>query len=99
MNRRTPHLLQQQPSRSVDRQQQQMSGGDFQNRKPQSRPQQMGEGSYEGTADYNERTDEYLRKGTVEQDAEAARPRSEAEKREMEKAEKEGLSHSKAPGE
>lgn len=94
--RRTPHLLQQQPSRSVDRQQQQ-SGGEFQGKKSPA-AQQMGEGSYEGTADYNERTENYLKKGTVQKDAEAAKPKSYAEEREMRKAEKEGLSHSKAKG-
>lgn len=96
--RRTPHLLQQQPSRSADRQQQQ-SGGEFQPGKKDPAPQQMGEGSYEGTADYNERTQEYLKKGSVQKDAEAAKPKSYAEEREMRNAEKEGLSHSKAKGE
>jgi hypothetical protein len=45
MNRRTPHLLQQQPLRCVDRQQQQMSGGEFQDR-GQGRAQQMGESAH-----------------------------------------------------
>ena len=55
----------------------------------------MGEGSYEGTRDYNRRTQEYLKKGHVEADAEAAKPRSEEEARELKKAEDEGRSHSK----
>ncbi|WP_332814094.1 hypothetical protein [Ramlibacter sp.] len=57
--------------------------------------QQMGEGSYEGTRDYNQRTDQYLKSHDVKADAEAARPRSEQEAREMKEAEREGRSHSK----
>ncbi|HYD77789.1 hypothetical protein [Ramlibacter sp.] len=63
---------------------------------PEGKPQQqMGEGSYEGTRDYNQRTEEYLKSHDVKSDAEAARPRSEQEAREMKEAEREGRSHSK----
>ena len=55
----------------------------------------MGEGSYEGTRDYNQRTAEYLKSHDVKKDAEAAKPRSEQEAREMEQAEQEGKSHSR----
>jgi hypothetical protein len=57
--------------------------------------QEMGEGSYEGTRDYNQRTADYLKKADVEADAKAARPKSEQEARDMKQAEDEGRSHSK----
>ena len=56
---------------------------------------QMGEGSYEGTRDYNQRTVEYLKSHDVEADAKAAEPGSAEEAREMEEAEKEGKSRAK----
>jgi hypothetical protein len=57
--------------------------------------EEMGEGSYEGTREYNKRTADYLKTHDVEKDAEAAKPRSEEEAREIERAEEEGKSHSK----
>lgn len=89
----TPGVLQQQPRRESDPQQQQQSGSS----QPQGKGtgQQMGEGSYEGTRDYNQRTEDYLKKADVTADAEAAKPRSEQEAREMEQAEREGKSHAK----
>ena len=92
----TPRILQQQPPRSDDPQQQQSGSNEFQP-KPSAQPgeQQKGEGSYEGTRDYNQRTQEYLKKADVEADAEKARPRSDEEAREMKQAEEEGRSHSK----
>ncbi|MBA2962624.1 MULTISPECIES: hypothetical protein [Ramlibacter] len=95
MTRRSP---QQQPPGDRVAQQQQMSGSTgFQApRQPDpGKPQQMGEGSYEGTRDYQERTERYLDKADVKSDAERARPRSEEEAREMEAAEREGRSHSR----
>ncbi len=85
---------QQQPARQGDQQQQQSGTSDFQ---PNDNPrgQQMGEGSYEGTRDYNKRTEEYLKSHDVEADAQAAKPRSEQEARDMQRAEEEGKSHSK----
>jgi hypothetical protein len=95
-NKPVPRILQQQPPRRGDPQQQ-MSGSNELQPKPaaQPRPQQMGEGSYEASKDYKERTEEYLKKADVEADAQAAKPRSEQEARELEKAEEEGRSHSK----
>ena len=86
---------QQQPARGADPQQQ--SGSSEFQPKPAAQPreQQMGEGSYEATRDYQKRTDEYLQKADVAADAEAAKPRSEQEACDMEKAEEEGRSHSK----
>ena len=57
--------------------------------------EEMGEGSHEGTREYNKRTADYLKSHDVEKDAEAAKPRSEEEAREIERAEQEGKSHSK----
>lgn len=91
----TPRILQQQPQHESDREQQQSGSTDFQGNKPQGRQQQMGEGSYEGTRDYNKRTEDYLKTHDVEKDAEAAKPKSEQEARDMERAEEEGKSHSK----
>jgi hypothetical protein len=81
----TPRILQQQPARQSDTQQQQSGSNDFQP-KPgaQNKQQQMGEDSYEA-----------MKKADVEADAQAAKPRSEQEARDLEEAEKEGKSHSK----
>ena len=95
-------LQQQQPSRDSDPAQQQQGSTDFQSKSKavsqQQKPmgqQQMGEGSYEATRDYQKDIGEYLQKADVEADAENAKPRSEAEARELEEAEREGKSHSK----
>jgi hypothetical protein len=60
--------------------------------------EQIGEGSYEGTRDYQKRMDDYLETADVEADAQAARPADDAEAAQMKEAEQEGLSHSKAKG-
>ena len=92
----TPRILQQQPARDSDTQQQQSGSNDFQPKPTaQKKEQQMGEGSYEASRDYKQRTEEYLKKADVEADAEAAKPRSEQEARDLDKAEEEGRSHSK----
>jgi hypothetical protein len=54
-----------------------------------------GEGSYTATRDYQKNIKDYLDKADVKSDAEASKPRSESEAREMEEAEREGKSHSK----
>ena len=97
-DQRTPRTLQQQPDRGSDRAQQRAGGTEFQQQAGQqqgSGQQQMGEGSYEATRDYQKNIGEYMRKADVEADAEAAKPRSESEARELEQAEREGRSHSK----
>ncbi|MEO6016083.1 MAG: hypothetical protein ABIP46_02425 [Polaromonas sp.] len=92
--------LQQQPQRAVDRQQQQSSGSrEFQPKQSPAAQQQMGEGSYEGTRDYQENIKSYLETADVKADAKAARPATPQEAAELKKAEQEGLSHSKASGE
>jgi hypothetical protein len=55
----------------------------------------MGEGSYEATRDYQKDIKEYLDRADVAADADKAKPKSEAEARELEDAEREGRSHSK----
>lgn len=93
----TPRILQQQPPRDTDPQQQQSGSTDFQPQaaEPKGDGKQMGEGSYEATRDYQKNIKEYLKKADVESDAEAAKPHSQQEAREMDEAEKEGRSHSK----
>ena len=96
-------MQQQQPPRDRVAQMQQMSGSsEFQQQghqpgcfSPGEKPQQMGEGSYEATKDYQERIGRYLEDADVEKDADKAKPRSEEEARELERAEREGQSHSK----
>lgn len=66
--------------------------------KPGKPEPQMGEGSYEGTRDYQESIKSYLDKADVKSDAEAAEPATPEEAKALEKAEDEGLSHTKAPG-
>jgi hypothetical protein len=94
---KTPRILQQQAPRDEDREQQQSGSTDFQNssNKPAAKQQQMGEGSYEATRDYNHRQAEYMKTHDVQKDAEAAKPHSEEEARALKQAEEEGKSHSK----
>jgi hypothetical protein len=59
--------------------------------------QELGEGNYKATRDYNAGLKEHLRTHDVEREARAAEPRNEQEKADMERAEKIGLSKSRAP--
>lgn len=82
-----PRILQQQPAREGNPQQQrdgQAAGGAVE-----------GEGSYTATHDYQKNIKEYLDQADVQADAEAAKPRSDSEAREIEEAEREARSHSK----
>ena len=54
-----------------------------------------GEGSYSGSKDYNERTKKFIDSGKVKQAAEEAKPKSEQEAHEMQKAERIGKQHAK----
>jgi hypothetical protein len=87
-----PRVLQQQPPRESDPQQQRAGATDLQ---PQGEGQVEGEGSYSATRDYQKNIKDYLDKADVEKDAEASKPRSESEARELEDAEREGKSHSR----
>lgn len=96
----TPRILQQQPQRESDPQQQQSGATDFQSR-GQAQGQQPadskveGEGSYTATRDYQKNLKDYLDKADVDADARAAKPRSDSEARDLEEAEREGKSHSR----
>ena len=100
-------LQQQQPQRFSDRHQQQISGaGESRPRGPRAaqskidpnKGKQIGEGSYEGARDYQQGIKSYLNKADVASDARAAKPDNNKEAAELEQAEKEALSHTKAPG-
>jgi hypothetical protein len=54
-----------------------------------------GEGSYTGSKDYNERTKKFVDSGKVEQAAKDAKPQSEQEAHEMQKAERIGKERAK----
>jgi hypothetical protein len=54
-----------------------------------------GEGSYTASKDYNERTKKFVDSGKVEQAAQDAKPKSEQEAHEMQKAERIGKQHAK----
>ncbi|HEX2545408.1 MAG TPA: hypothetical protein VHL79_11045 [Ramlibacter sp.] len=86
-----PRILQQQPQRETDPEQQRAGATDFQS----SESRVEGEGSYTATRDYQKNIKDYLDKADVQADAEAAKPRSESEARELEEAEREGKSHSR----
>lgn len=90
-----PRILQQQPQRESDPQQQRAGATDFQSRGQAQDGKVEGEGSYTATRDYQKNIKGYLDKADVQADAEASKPRSESEAREMEQAEREGKSHSK----
>jgi len=89
----TPRILQQSGRDSDPKPQ---SGSDEQQPKAGGQKGgEIGEGSYEATRDYQKNIKEYLKDADIEKDAEAAKPRSEQEARDLDEAEKEGRSHSK----
>ena len=106
---KTPRILQQQPQRESDPQQQRSGATDFQSRgqaqaQGQGQSQEQGqadnskvegEGSYTATRDYQKNIKDYLDKADVEADARAAKPRSDTEARDIEAAEREAKSHSR----
>ncbi len=92
---KTPRILQQPPGNDSDFEQPPGSGDAQPRAGAQPGQQEMGEGSYEATRDYQKNIKEYLKDADVDADAKKARPRSEQEARDMESAEREGRSHSK----
>ena len=54
-----------------------------------------GEGNYQATRDYNERTKRFMESGRVDEAARNAAPKSEQEAQEMAAAENEGRRHAK----
>jgi hypothetical protein len=77
---------QQQQGKQQGQQQQQQGGSQG----------QYGEGNYKATRDYNDGVKDHMQHHDVEKEARNAAPRSEEERREMEKAEQYGKSKSKA---
>jgi hypothetical protein len=90
-----PRILQQQPESESEAGQQQSGAREFQDKPDAKGNQEMGEGSYEATRNYQRDIEDYLKKADVDADAKAAKPKSEQEAREMDAAEREGRSHSK----
>lgn len=86
-----PRILQQQPARESDPQQQRAGATDFQS----GQDKVEGEGSYSASRDYQKNIKDYMENADIQANAEASRPRSEGEARELEQAEREGKSHSK----
>jgi hypothetical protein len=62
---------------------------------PKDKDKVEGEGSYTGSKDYNERTKKFVDSGKTEQAAREAKPRSEQEAHEMQKAERLGKQRAK----
>jgi len=62
-----------------------------------SQGQQMGEGSYSGTKQYNEGLKKHMNQHDIEKEALDAAPKNDAEAREMEEAER--IARSKSRGE
>jgi hypothetical protein len=77
---------QQQSSGKPQQQQQEAAGG---------AGQQYGEGNYKATRDYDSGLKEHMKSHDIEREARDAAPRSEAEEKEMDDAEREGRSRAK----
>jgi hypothetical protein len=64
--------------------------------KPSSqKPDIQGEGNYDATRRYDKATTDFVKSGKVDQAAQDAKPKSQAEADEMRRAEQEGKSHAK----
>jgi hypothetical protein len=86
-----------------DRKQGQQQGKQQGDEKPQGQQQQQGgaqgqygEGNYKATRDYNAGVKDHMQHHDVEKEARDAAPKSDAEQREMDRAEQAGKSRSKA---
>lgn len=90
-------LQQYQPQRYSDRHLLQ-SNGSSEMPRASEKVQQIGEGSYEASRDYEGNIKSYLKRADVKSDARAAKPKNLQEALDLEQAEREGLAHSKAPG-
>ena len=69
--------------------------GDLQQQQQSGEGQQDGEGNYKATRDYNRGLKDHVEHHDIEKEARDAAPRSKDEEREMEEAEREGLSRAK----
>jgi hypothetical protein len=68
------------------------SGG---RRGPSGWPDMQGEGNRDAAREYNESQRDFVQSGQVDEAARDAEPRSDEERREMERAEREGRSHAR----
>ena len=59
---------------------------------------QYGEGNYKATRQYNDGLKDHVQHHDIEKEARDAAPKSESEAREMEEAEREGLSRARGQG-
>ena len=62
---------------------------------PSGWPDMQGEGNKDAAREYNESQRDFVDSGKVERAARESEPQSEAERRELEKAEREGRSHAR----
>jgi hypothetical protein len=77
------------PMKGSTQEQQQQQGGEG---------QQYGEGNYKATRQYNEGLKEHVEHHDIEKEARDAAPKSEAEAKEMEEAERIGKSRARGEG-
>jgi uncharacterized protein YecA (UPF0149 family) len=71
------------------------SQGGQQQQQQSGEGQQYGEGNYKATRDYNRGLKDHVEHHDIEKDAREAAPKNDQEAREMEEAEREGLSRAK----
>ena len=71
------------------------AGGDQSGHGPSGWPDMQGEGNRDAAREYNESQREFVQSGDVERAAHEAEPTSDAERAEMERAEREGRSHAR----
>ena len=89
-------MANQQGDKSQDKSQaKQQSAGTDAGRSQQGQDNVHGEGNYQASRDYNERTKRFIESGKVDEAARAAEPGSEAEAVQMAAAEAEGKRHAK----
>jgi hypothetical protein len=81
-----------------DPKKQQQQSGEGQQQQQSGTGQQYGEGSYSGTRQYNQGVKEHMEHHDVEREARDAEPRSAAEEKEMQEAERVGRSKSRGEG-
>jgi hypothetical protein len=82
------------PEQGGDRPQQNPQGGQ-QQQQQSGEGQQYGEGNYKATRDYNKGMKDHVEHHDIEQEARDAAPRTAAEEKEMEEAERIGRSRAK----
>lgn len=84
--------------RGKERQQQQDAGSASRQQSQGGEGKQYGEGNYAATKQYNEGMKQHVEGHDIEREARDAAPRSEAEAKEMEEAERVGRSKSRGEG-